>query len=524
MRILHLARIVGFVAVVLGSPLMGMATSEKSTSRGDYEFMYQFPGPNPVGMVEFDVGRVDVNRPGGSGTISVRHYGVIFYPAEMDGSDVPLHGGGPFPLIVFGHGRYQVQPQVGSNHEQATYLMRHLASHGYIAASVNLDVVGQYAVPAAIPQRGELIHRTIDLLEEYHNDSDSLFASGVDLSRIGLAGHSRGGEGVVAAAVNNDAGRNILGVFTIAPTDFQLYSLTDTPYYSIYGARDGDVNNGWPIMLYDRAEPLKGFLFVYGASHFHFTQSILFDAADMPRRAHHIIARTLATAFMKLNLDGDDQVLQFLSFDESIPRTGHRVIRHYPLFEHPERLVVDDYENIPRDVHVNSLGEDVLEVDIQDLAEANLNRPGNTLYHSSFGVRVTWDYSLTPPNEAAYTSRFPEMINVDPYDFFSLRVCQRFNQSFNPRNEFQDFDVALVDHKGESASVSLSEFGGIPYPYSPRFAGVPVKSVMRSFRIPLSRFVVSNPNLDLESLAEVSLFFVRTQSGRIFMDSLEFTK
>lgn len=486
-------------------------------------FRWHLPGPHATAEVDFDNGRVDVTSPFNPGlTLSVGHKGVIHYPAELDGD--PPGAGQAFPLVIFAHGRYQVEPQIGRNHLQASYLLRHLASHGIIAASVNLDVVGQFASPAAIPQRGELVHHTIDLMEALAGDPDSIFFGRVDLERIALLGHSRGGEGVVAAAVNNP-GRPILAVATIAPTDFEGYSLSGPLYYGLYGSQDGDVNNGWPILLYDRVTPLKGFLFIYGASHFHFTDSIAFDPAGIPRKAHHVIARALFMTFLHFAFEGDEKVLPFLAFDLPIPHPGRGLYPVYPLFEHPDRVVVDDFEDQPVDPNMNTLGGQVISEDVLFLSEMALNQPSNTLYHDTHGLRLVWDYARTEPKGALYESFLPLGTDASSHPYLSLRVCQRMDASENSEGEDQDLTVALEDKGGRIATVFLSELGGVPYPFiPPRFSRIPRKSVLRTFRIPLRLFHAHEPDLDLTALESIRLQLDRTVSGRIFLDSIEFTR
>lgn len=522
-------RILGSI-LILGSTLSWVLAFSPTVSAGEggkKKFSEHQPGEYSFSRVDFNGGRVDVLRPGSSDQmLSVRHFGVIFYPTDPGTEGPELASGGPFPLVVFGHGRFQIPPFEGQNHAQAKYLLRHLASHGFIAVSVNLDVVGQFAAPAAIPQRGELIHRTIDHLEVLHQNDASRFFGQVDLTRIGLVGHSRGGEGVVAAALENPQGRSIRGVFSIAPTDFEGYDLSGVPYYVLYGSRDGDVNNGWPIRLYDRAAPLKGFVFVHGASHFHFTDSISFDPADFRRRAHHIIARTLVTTWLKTTILDEDDLFPFATFDRAIPHGAQKRFEVYPMFEHFDKVVVDDFEDEPADLNSNSLGEEVSSRDLLFFAERNMNDGANTLFHETRGVRFGWDYSRSEPNEAFYASQLGSSVDLDGFPFLSLRACQRYDEPENPRRQFQDFTVVLTDDQGRRAGLSLMEFGGIPYPYRPpRFGlSIPVKSVMRTFRLPLERFREENPDLALENLVEIRLACDRNASGKVFVDSLEFTR
>jgi hypothetical protein len=76
----------------------------------------------------------------------------------------------------------------------------------------------------------------------------------VDMDDIGLMGHSRGGEGVVKAALMND-GRDrpygIRAVLPLAPTDFARATLPNTPMAVLLPYCDGDVSNQQGQHFYD---------------------------------------------------------------------------------------------------------------------------------------------------------------------------------------------------------------------------------------------------------------------------------
>jgi len=77
------------------------------------------------------------------------------------------------------------------------------------------------------------------------------------MSRIGLSGHSRGGEGVVAAEFIKRAeslGFQIRAVNAIAPTDQDplIHYVPQVPYFLLIAASDGDVSNLQGLRTYDR--------------------------------------------------------------------------------------------------------------------------------------------------------------------------------------------------------------------------------------------------------------------------------
>ncbi len=480
------------------------------------------PGPYGVGRWDWNFGQVQVTTPGSSGssTITVDHFGTFRYPALADGTLAPIAPGWPFPFVVFAHGRYHVNPYIGHNHEGADYLIDHLASHGFIVASVNLDVVGQYGSPAAIPQRAELIHHTIDAFE-------TLDPTGIlmDWNKIGIVGHSRGGEGSVKAAQTNPQGHAIGAVATISPTDFGKTQLEDVPYLSILGSKDGDVSNGWPIMVFDRSEGNERvFEYVEGANHFWFTDDIHFSFegnADITRNQHHDVARTYITAFLKSQIgQAAPQSFAELSDGPSLfPVTDPLDI--HPVYHHPEAFVVNDFEDTPHDPSANSLGGVSAGDHLLVMDEENLKNTGKTFYHESWGGWIEYDMSnllLTYSVE-----EIPVPVDVRSFDVLSVGALQRYNAPLNTANSPQDFQIVLADHQMRLAAVRLSQFGTIPWPRTHTGFQYPNKSVLRTTRIPLFFFAAQNPNLDLSAIKFIGFVYDQTDSADLRIDNISFS-
>ncbi len=78
-------------------------------------------------------------------------------------------------------------------------------------------------------------------------------AGRADMTRVGLIGHSRGGEGVVEAALRAHPGYTLRAMFLIAPTHFNAKTPPDVPMHIVFGSCDGDVWNLAGVGLYDRA-------------------------------------------------------------------------------------------------------------------------------------------------------------------------------------------------------------------------------------------------------------------------------
>jgi predicted dienelactone hydrolase len=100
--------------------------------------------------------------------------------------DAELAPGGPYPLVMFSHGR-------GSNPLYYAWFAQALASHGYVVAELYHYHANTYDQTIAylankLWQRPRDVSLAIDFLL-----NDPVSGAHIDAKRIGIAGHSRGG-------------------------------------------------------------------------------------------------------------------------------------------------------------------------------------------------------------------------------------------------------------------------------------------------------------------------------------------
>ncbi len=477
------------------------------------------PGPFTPSFVDWNNGNVQVTNPTGGGNITVNHFGVLYFPSSGPGQILP--GVTPYPVIVFAHGRFHAAPFIGTNHKQASYLLQHLASWGFVVASVNLDVVGQYGSPAAIPQRGQLINLTVSWLQ-----AQPQYAGLLDFSRIVYIGHSRGGEGVFAAYQQNPAWlASIRAIGAIAPTNFDVYSVPANAFV-IYGSQDGDVNNGWPIQLYDQTQTapsgsqvLKGFRWIEGANHFFFTDSITFAPetnAQLTRAQHHEISRTYWTTWAAASALGDRPSYVRIAGDKEIQWSG--AFKLHRIFYNPRQITFDDFEQTPANPGRNTLGGTNLFAGLVGATEKTLNSAAaSSYYHKTKGLTGSWN------GPAQFEANIAADLDVVGYPFLSVDVLQRYNVASNPFGQPQRFRITLVDANGNSATRDNTDVAPWPYPFTTSPNG-PVKSVLKTFRFPLSAFTSVQPLLDLQRIRTARLNFDITPTGELALDGLSFTQ
>lgn len=213
--------------------------------------------------------------------------------------------GGPFPVLVVMHGRHGTCEIAGTLERLGTpcpdappavepvdsyrgydYVGANLASHGYIVASISANDVndrdndfGMVSDDYGATARARILLSFLDDLRAVQDGGGPeplrFLAGKLDLTRVGLMGHSRGGEGVARAAVLN-AERSephaLAAVFALAPTDFDRHLVLGVPLAVLLPYCDGDVSNLQGAWMYDDAAangaagPLHQFL-AMGANH-----------------------------------------------------------------------------------------------------------------------------------------------------------------------------------------------------------------------------------------------------------------
>ncbi len=197
-------------------------------------------------------------------------------------------GDGPFPLVLIVHGNHDMRDFSDPGYQ---YLGELLASRGYVFASVDMNFING-GIRNENDGRGWLLLKHLDAFATFAEDPSTPFHGRIDLERIVLIGHSRGGEAVGHAAAFNvlarypddasvefDFGYGIKGIIAIAPVDGQylptgrLVPVRDVSYLVFHGSHDGDVTSFHGLRLFNRidfSEPgrhFKAAVYMYRANH-----------------------------------------------------------------------------------------------------------------------------------------------------------------------------------------------------------------------------------------------------------------
>ncbi len=197
-------------------------------------------------------------------------------------------GPGPYPLVLVAHGNHDMKDYSDPGYE---YLGRHLASRGFILASLDMNFING-GIRGENDARGWLFLKHLEVWKSFNEDPENPFHGKVDLEKIGIMGHSRGGGAVGHAVAFNrlthypddanltwDFGFDIRAAVAIAPVDGQyrpmsrLVPIEDVNYLVFHGSHDGDVSSFSGLRAYKRVEftdgepYFKAAVYVHRANH-----------------------------------------------------------------------------------------------------------------------------------------------------------------------------------------------------------------------------------------------------------------
>jgi hypothetical protein len=177
--------------------------------------------------------------------------------APLNGRVWAPDGAGPFPLVLIVHGNHRMEEFSDPGY---AYLGELLASRGMIVASVDENFVnGNWSGDfhgKEMPLRAFLLLEHLRQWREWNRTPGHRMEGRVDLERIALIGHSRGGEAIAIAAAFNrlshfpddatvdfDYGFSIRALVAIAQTDVRYtrrMKLDNVDFLALQGSYDSD--------------------------------------------------------------------------------------------------------------------------------------------------------------------------------------------------------------------------------------------------------------------------------------------
>ncbi len=520
-----------FDTVIYGSPPLAYPVSLNQY------LIYSTPDPAYV------TGRINVS--------AFSNLGLAAWP--FANTNVPLNGHvciprgrGPFPLAVFAHGNHTPSENSTPGY---LYLCQLLASHGIIAATIDVNFLNGFI-------SGENDARAIVHLEHlkqfrtWNSTATHPLHGRVDLNRILIVGHSRGGEGVGHASAFNrlpSIGTVVLdgsppfflgpyrfrlsAVAAIAPTDRQFIPVTGPTvvpdsYYIIHGSKDADVFDFQGYHTYERAHAVdlanptvssgkfKAMLWVHKANHNQFNSIWASETAPgvaMPRASQEQVAKVHLGALTQVVLVDRPEYLDVLRDHGTAVTWDPAGTDFVSQYLDAERILVQHNQE--------GLVAPVVSLPVQGGVATDGVVATRLLAQLTGGVTTTITLRLV---WNALGSRLlltvdPDTLPAERYKVLALRIGQSTDPN-NAVNRDQDFTLE-VSSGSRTASVPASSLHRLLYPDAPVFG--PVKIMMQTMRLPLARLV--EYGVEPRDIRAIALFFDRRATGTVYVGDLQFS-
>jgi Kelch motif len=496
-------------------------------------------------------------------------------------NDMPA--GKKYPLLVFLHGNHGTcgtgtNPRtdwsceytdtgtcpagyvVTPNHRGYDYVTSELASLGFMVVSINANrgincgggVGGDFGLNLA---RGRLILRHLQQLSEWNRGvaptpaSLGVNLSGLlDLSQVGIMGHSRGGEGARAAYEQyRDLASpwparivdplSIRAIFEIGPVDGQsdrVLNADGIKWNVLLPACDGDVSDLQGVRPFDRMLGLssssagqpKSTYVVWGANHNYFNTE--WQVSDSPGCANHeplfgvndgswgsaaqrqIGLRSLYDFFTANVGKAPTPKLADLFNPEIFPNFSSRVDRGYSPGETvTESLKLEEFTNAAgtSSFNVKNVHKRV-QVTHGTLPSHDEALKGATVSWTSAGSGTYFQINFANPGAG---------LDLRNYALLDVRV-DRSQDPLNTR-PITDVNVQLVNHNDTlTTAVPLGNYVALSGPALGAY-GEP-HAMLPTARIPLNQFGAAH----LSRVRGVRFTFPSTPTGAIYLASIRATR
>jgi len=503
-------------------------------------------------------------------------FGKLKHYWRFDRENLPLNGrvwfpngDGPFPLVLIVHGNHKMKDFSDPGYG---YLGELLASRGFVAVSVDENFLNQHFT-------GETDARAIILLEhlklwrKWDRTKGHTFEGKIDMDRIALIGHSRGGETVAHAAAFNQLERypdganirfdynfNIKSIIAIAPCD-GLYkpaghstTLENVNYLVIQGGHDADVGMFVGIQQFNRVYftdnrfLFKSAIYVYRANHNQFNtvwdgpdgvgplrRWLINDKPTMDADKQRQVAKVLISAFLETTLHNEKE---YLPIFRDVRNAGTWL---------PEDIYINQYQDSNFKVIANF--EENFNVSTATIANGQLlgdnlitwkesripHRVGGDYTQENSAVVLGWDNEevggAKPAQVGSYT------ITLCPQAVEILELNRDVNLSLSVASEDLylgeplDLTIELINSKGFSSQVPLSTVGPIHPGLTQRlitwkwlerkiFGKDPAERILQTYEIPISLFTEENSSFEPSILCTIRLLFDHCKKGAIILDNV----
>ncbi|MBN2593949.1 MAG: hypothetical protein JXA81_10615 [Sedimentisphaerales bacterium] len=499
-----------------------------------------------------------------------RYWGFDFDSLPLNGRVWFPDGDGPFPLILIVHGNHNMKDFSDPGYE---YLGKLLASRGFIAVSVDENFLNQ-KFGGENDARAFILLEHLNVWDTWNITEGHAFEGKVDMDRIALIGHSRGGESAAHAAAFNrlecypddanirlDYNFDIRSIIAIAPCDGQYKpaghatALENVNYLVIQGGHDADVSTFMGLRQFNRVYFtdehfwFKSAVYVYRANHNRFNTAwgrlnargpegwLLNDKPIMDTESQRKVAKVLIAAFLEATLNNRDEYLpifkdirkaaQWLPEDIYINR-----------YEDSDFIIIADFEE-DFDVTTTTMPGGRLDGEnLRTWKEAHVPyRTKEDSDQESSTVVLEWiNENGQEPNSSdvgSYTimlsSEVVKELDLDR----SMGIVFSIGAANGDQYEPLDLTIELCDDQGHCAALPLSSVGPV-HPALPvrlakwkwlerKFIEEFSERILQTYEIPFHSFIEKNDLLDPAKLESIRFIFDRSDTGCIMLDDIGFS-
>jgi len=496
-----------------------------------------------------------------------RYWGFDFDRLPLNGRVWFPDGDGPFPLVLIVHGNHNMKDFSDPGYE---YLGKLLAGRGFIAVSVDENFLNQ-KFGGENDARAFILLEHLNVWDTWNQTQGHAFEGKVDMDRIALIGHSRGGESVAHAAAFNrlerypddanvklDYNFAIRSVIAIAPCDGQYKpaghptALENVNYLVIQGGHDADVSTFMGLRQFNRVYFtddhfwFKSAVYVYRANHNRFNTAwgglnasapmswFINDKPIMDMESQRKVAKVLISAFLEVTLNNRDE---YLPMFEDIRKAGQWLPEDIYInrYEDSDFIIIADFEE-DFDVTTTTIpggklhGENLL-----TWKEAYVPyRTRDNSTQENAAVVLEWDNGNEQDANSVVPASYTIALSPEIVTEIDLNRDANVVFSIGTENEDQreplDLTIELCDSEGNCAALPLSSVGPVHPALKVRLAKwkwLEKKSIetfserlLQTYEMPIYSFIKSNSLFEPSKLESIRFIFDRSDKGNIMLDDI----
>ena len=465
-------------------------------------------------------------------------------PYEVKGSIAVPKGEGKFPIVLITHGSHENLDESKEFYTGFDYLVKALAENGYIAVSMDMKMayIWQYGDNDDNEKTISMANKQIEKLKlanEGNNPGYSMeLTNKIDFDKVFLIGHSRGGESIFDVANDQiDKGQNIQGVLSLAPTlgfnrEYGNYDISIlVPEY------DGDISSLDGFKIYEKiknrnTDYLTSVTLLEKANHNYFNSNIEINDAKMIRSEEELESQ--------LTRSTQEEFLENFSvdfFNISIFKNTENTMYDLNL-EQPNKIYGCDVKIQSVNNKVNKL-IDVKSTKAFKSKNATVESTQDSWFYADDKIEldtITYgneELKIRPLINIKWKSNKDKVIITPEINDFSNNSSLVFNMvidysdKLNEKGMSQCFSIEIKDKLGNISKVVLPKNLVILEYSEGNLDSIEIQgknyefwsttTPIGSLRLPLNKFT----DIDLKNVDTISLIFDQTNSGSIFIDSIE---